>query len=370
MRILHLDEQRGWRGGEQQAGYLIRGLAQRGHAVYLAGRPGAPFVTRDHGARPAGVHTYRFAGEWDLLTAAALARLVRAEAIDIIHAHTSHTHTMAGLARRIAGRGRVVVSRRVDFPPSTNPWSRWKYAWPDRIIAISNRIAAVLSESGVPAHKITTVHSAVDPGRFDVAPLARAALGVPANSFLLGNVAALVGHKDHATLLHAMAQVVRAIPAAHLVIAGEGPLRPDLERQCRSLGLTDHVHLLGFRDDVPQILRAVDLFVMSSKEEGLGTSVLDAMACGLPVVATAGGGIPEMVRHETTGLLARVGDPADLAGAVIRLHHDRHLAGRLAEAGHRLVHEHFAVDRMVAGNLAVYQQVLEERDFTSKPASR
>ena len=358
MRILHLDEQRGWRGGEQQASYLIRGLVQRGHDVYIAGRPGAPFLTRDHGAPLSGIVACPFANEGDLLTAWRLARYVRQNHIDILHAHTGHTHTMACLARTLARRGRVIVSRRVDFAPASNPFNRLKYAWPDRMVAISDRIAQVLRDSGLPEQRITVVHSAIDPARLDAPPLSKADLGVPEDALVIGNVAALVDHKDQTTLLHAMACVVHELPRAHLLIAGEGPLRPALTALRDTLGLNDRVHFLGYRNDVPGILRALDVFVMSSKEEGLGTSVLDAMACGIPVAATAGGGIPEMVRDGQTGLLVPVGDAPALAKAILRLANDRAFAATLTRDAHALVLENFTVDRMVEGNLAVYESAL------------
>ncbi|MBN2307618.1 MAG: glycosyltransferase [Candidatus Hydrogenedentes bacterium] len=358
MNILHIDEQSGWRGGEQQASYLIRGLAQRGHTVLLAGRPDGAFLAAHHGVDDAVRIPAAFRGEWDLATAWKLARAVRRHRVDILHAHTSHAHTHAYLAKRMAGRGLVVVSRRVDFVPRQDFLNRWKYRLPDHIIAISERIGDVMRAFGVPPAKLSVVHSCIDPARFDVEPLPRAALGVPDGVPLLGNVAALVGHKDQATLLDAMPAVLRELPDLHLVIAGEGELRGALETQIERLGIGHAVQLLGYRDDVPRLLRALDAFVMSSKEEGLGTSVLDAMVCGLPVAATAGGGIPEMVADGQTGLLVPVQDPPALAAAIVRLFRDRALARRLGDNAKAMVVDRFTVDRMVEGNLRVYEELL------------
>ncbi|MCP4645920.1 MAG: glycosyltransferase [bacterium] len=358
MNLLHIDEQLGWRGGEQQASYLMRGLAARGHTIVIAGRGNGEFLHRDHGFEPAARIAVPCHGEIDLYTAWRLARVIRAHNIHIVHAHSSHAHTYACAARALARHGHAVVSRRVDFVPRNNTFSRWKYQWPDHVVAISDRIADVMRAFGVPGDKLTTVHSCIDPGRFDVAPLSRTDLGVPEDVPLLGNVAALVGHKDHTTLLEAMPRVLDAVPNLHLVIAGEGKLRPQLEEQIARLGIQDSVHLLGYRKDVPNLLHALDVFVMSSKEEGLGTSVLDAMACELPVAATAGGGIPEMVRHEQTGLLVPTQEPPALADAIIRLFREPDFAARLAAAGKALVHERFTVDTMVEGNLRVYERLL------------
>ena len=358
MNVLHISEQRGWRGGEQQAGYLIRGLAQRGHTVVVAGRAGSPFLESDHGA-PAIVRVPApFLGEFDLWTAALLARAVKRHAIDVLHAHTSHAHTAACLARRLARRGKVVVSRRVDFAPRKGSLNRWKYAQPDMIVCVADYIADVLRAYGIPESRLAVVHSGIDPARFDVEPLPRSALGVPERVPLLGNVAALVGHKDHANLLTAMPLLLRELPDLRLIIVGEGELRAQLEAQITQLGLARAVTLLGYRDDVPRILRALDAFVLSSRMEGFGGVCSEAMACGLPVVSTAAGGMPETVIHEQTGLLAPTRHPKALAAAVVRIFREPDLARRLAANGKRQAIERFSHHRMVDGNLAVYAEVL------------
>jgi len=359
MNVLHIDEQRGWRGGEQQASYLVRGLAERGHASVIAGRTGSVFLKADHGAETLARVAAPFQGELDLYTAWRLAQAVKRYRIDILHAHTGHAHTMACLAKTFARRGKVVVSRRIDLPPTRHPINRWKYAAPDQIVAISNCIAGVMRDFGVAPARLSVVYSGIDPSRFNVRPLPRAALGVPEDAPLLANVAALVDHKDHATLLAAMPEVLRTIPVLRLVIAGEGASRPQLEAQTARLGIEHAVTLLGRRDDVPRLLRASDAFVLSSKGEGLGTSILDAMACELPVVATDAGGIPEMVAHEQTGFLVPAQDPGALAQAIIRVFQDRETARAVASGGYKLVHERFTVDRMVEGNLRVYEKVLD-----------
>jgi glycosyltransferase involved in cell wall biosynthesis len=359
MRILHLDEQREWRGGEQQASYLMKGLAARGHNVFMAGRSDTPFLTRDHGFRPEKIFPAPFLFELDLWTASQLAGIVDRYKIDIVHAHTSHAHGIACVLRTLTSRPKIIVSRRVDFPPKTGLFSRIKYGRADHYIAISNCIGKVLTDYGISEKKVTVVHSGIDLARLDVEPIRREDLGIPEGVLLIGNVAALVGHKDHETLVRAMTQVVKRIPDARLIIAGEGPLRPNLEQQIATLGLNRNITLLGYRKDIPNILRALDLFVMSSKEEGLGTSVLDAMACDIPVVATAAGGIPEMIQDNQTGLLAPVGDAEALANAIIRPYSDEKLKSHLQTNAQKLVHSQFTAERMVEGNIRVYERVLK-----------
>ena len=361
MVSLHIDEQRGWRGGEQQAAYLIAGLAARGHTVLVAGRPGTPFV--EHHRNTPGVTCIEapFVGEADPVTAWRLARIVRRHRVDIIHAHTSHAHTYACWARTLARGGRVVVSRRVDFPPSDNPFARWKYGQPDRYLAISNCIAEVLRAYGVDPGRIRVVYSSQDPARIEAEPIERSALGLadlrPDDPLLLCP-AALVGHKDHATLIAAMPDVLAVHPRARLLLAGEGELRPRIEEQARALGVDAHVHLLGRRDDVPALLRTADLFVLSSKMEGLGSAIVEAMFAGLPVVACAAGGIPEVVADGETGLLAPPGDPGALARRIVQLLDDPESAQRLAVAAKARAHERFTADRMTAATVDAYAELL------------
>jgi glycosyltransferase involved in cell wall biosynthesis len=360
VNVLHIDEQRGWRGGEQQASYLIQGLVRRGHGVFVGGRPGSLFLKSDHGATSPICIAAPFITEFDPYTAFLLARAVRRHKIDILHAHTSHAHMAACLARQLAARGKVVVSRRVDFAPRTGLLNRWKYSLPDHIIAVSNAIADVMRAYGVDESRMTVVSSAADPSRFQVPPLSRRAIGIPEDAPLVGNVAALVGHKDHATLLNAMPMVLQALPALHLVIAGEGNLRRQLEAQIERLGLAPSVHLLGHRNDVPQLLRALDAFVLSSSQEGRGGAVLEAMICGLPVAATDAGGLPELVVHEKTGFLSPVGDAQTLARNIVRIFREPALAREVAGQAAVYVRERFCVEAMVEGNIRVYETVLAE----------
>lgn len=358
MHSLHIDEQNGWRGGEQQAYYLVEGLRARGHRVTIVGRPGSPFLTRTSPIDGVDSIALPLRNEFDLLSAWRIARYVKKNEIDILHAHTSHAHTIALLAQRLGRRGRVVVSRRVDFVPRHDWLTKQKYIAPDRVVAISEKIADVMLDLGVPKDRLSVVHSGINPQRVQITPIPRTDLGVADADPLIGNVAALVGHKDHHTLIDAMPHVLRELPRAQLLIAGEGSLRSAIEQQIESLGLTEVVHLLGYRDDVPGILTALDLFVMSSSEEGLGTTVLDAMAAGIPVVATAAGGIPEMVRDAETGLLSPVKDPQALAQNIVRMWTEPALRLGCAERARIRVNAEFSVEQMVEGNLAVYRELV------------
>ena len=365
MNILHLDEQIGWRGGEQQASWLVQGLAAKGHQVWIAGKPDGEFLKSVHGNAPLNRVPLPFRAELDFYTCWRLAQIVYQEEIDIIHAHTSHTHTIACITRAMARRASAVVSRRVSFPPKTDVFNRWKYRAPDALLAVSENVADVLRESGLPEGKVIRVYSAIDLARLDVSAASRKDLGVAKDASLLLSAGALVDHKDHATLLSAMPAIVAARPKVRLLIAGEGPLRASLEKQIAELALADHVTLLGHRTDVPALVHAADLYISSSWSEGLGTSVLEALACETPVVAARAGGIPEMIITGKTGRLVPNRDPSALAEAVLDTIKHPEASARMAAAGRKLVEQRFTADRMVESTLEVYLKlVARAREYT------
>jgi glycosyltransferase involved in cell wall biosynthesis len=358
MRSLHIDEQTGWRGGELQASWLMRGLAARGHWVGLAAREGSPFLSHDFSGAAVEKFAVPLRSEVDLLSARHLARIAREHRVDILHAHTSHAHTLACMARWFYPVCKVVAHRRVSFPPRAGLLNRWKYRAPDRIVCVSGEVRRVLLDYGLPPEQAVLVHSAVNLERLNVSPTPREALGVPEGVPLLVNAGALVGHKDQATLIDAMAVIGASVPEARLLILGEGPLYDELEAHIMRLGLQDRVRLLGHRTDAPAVIRAADVYISSSWSEGLGTSVLEGLACGIPVVAAIAGGIPEMVIDGETGWLTPNRDPLALAAAVLDALARPDEAHRRASAGRHLVEDRFTVERMIEGNLAVYRSLL------------
>jgi glycosyltransferase involved in cell wall biosynthesis len=205
-----------------------------------------------------------------------------------------------------------------------------------------------------------TVHEGVDVERVAAAPPVNVheVFWLPHHAPIVGNVAALVPHKGQRHLVEAAALVLREVPDARFVILGEGELREQLERQVRDHHLEKHVVLPGFRHDVIGCIKGFDVFVMSSVSEGLGTSLLDAMACSKPIVATRVGGIPEVVEDEVTGQLVAPRDHRAMAAAIVKQLRSPDLRRRMAEAGLRRVREQFTVDRMVAETAAVYERVV------------
>ncbi len=298
--------------------------------------------------------------EVDLSTAWKLSRVIRQAKPEVVHAHDPHGVAMAALALSFGAPDPcpvIVASRRVDFHLQANSFSRWKYRQVGLFIAASDAIGRVLEHDGIPAARIQVVYDGIDVAKIQRLPAVdiHAEYWLPHGAPILANVGALVDHKGHKHLIDAMAHVVREIPDARLVIFGEGELRPQLERQIKDLHLEKHAMLVGFRQDVLQLVKSADVFVMSSITEGLGSTVLDAMAMTLAVVGTHAGGIPEAVEHGETGLLVPTGDARALAGAMVRLLKDPKLRQRMGEAGLRRVQQNFGVGRMLSSTLEAYR---------------
>lgn len=360
IRVLHVDSERTWRGGQRQVLLLMQRQRAMGDEPRLAA-PGESALAARARADRFPVDAVPMRGAWDLASVFRLAAATRAARPHVVHWHAARAHALGAMAARLAPGPRRVLSRRVDFRVRGSWGSRLLYAMPpDAIAAISEGVRLALLESGVPARLIRVIPSGIDLAPFD-APFDRAALrgslGLAPEDVLAIQVAALAPHKSQTTLLQAAAALAGPAPRLRVWIAGEGALREALLAEHRALGLGDRVRFLGFRDDVLPLLRAADLFVLSSHLEGLGTSVLDAMAAGLPVVATEVGGVPEIVRHEATGLLVPPRDTAALARAMSRLAADPALRARLGARGREVARE-FGADRTAAATRRLYEELL------------
>lgn len=360
MHVLHIDEQMTWRGGEQQAIWLIEGLIAQGVCISAIGKKGSGFVNNLEQFDGVTVYTLPLLSEWDLYSAYRIANIARTKQVDIIHAHTSHAHSLGLLARMLYPKLKVVVSRRVSFPPKNNRWSQWKYQNADVILPVSYFVAEILKHSGIPNEKIRVVRSSINLKHVEQKPYTKQELGIDESNFFIFSAGALVPHKDHITLIRALARVIREIPNLALWIAGEGPLKTEIENEIHQLKLGDYVRLLGHRNDVPRLIRTADVYVSSSWSEGLGTSVLEALACEKIVIATEAGGVPEMVIPNETGILIPARDPEQLANSILEVYHHRDNYQSLAQQGRKHVERYFTVERMVSETLQVYRDILHK----------
>ncbi|HEU5304096.1 MAG TPA: glycosyltransferase, partial [Gemmatimonadales bacterium] len=346
---------REWRGGQRQVWLLARALGRLGVEQVVVTGAGTELSRRLRAAAvPVRGTGWRIGLDPRVLWP--IFREVR-RGPAILHAHDAHALTLAGMVAQLT-RTPLVVTRRVDFPLRRRGY--WGRA--DRIVAISNAVADVLERDGIPRHLITVVHSgiALDSVTGVTRLGVRRQLGLRPNAPVVANVAALVPHKDHATLIAAAQQLLPRQPDLHWVVAGEGELRAELERRVTESGLRGRVHLVGHMDDPLRLIADADVLVMSSREEGLGTSVLDAMALGIPVASTAAGGLPEML-GAGAGLMVPPGEPAALADAVDRVLQDGDLRARLVERA-KLEVQRFSDRKMAEALRSVYRSCVHSLD--------
>lgn len=352
MRILHVDPERGWGGGEVQVRTLLRELVARGHDVTLAAHPGGPLALEVAGS---GVQIVPLAirNNADALAGLKLRRLVRGH--DVVHFHTARAHALAPLCRNLGAR--LVVTRRMDYVPKGGPYVRWLYnRVVDVVIAISDGVRDALVRAGVDAARIRVVPSGVDVDAMTAAPAARAALrrewNVDEDDVLIAVLGVLEKRKGHDVLLSAALLPALGNRRVRYVFVGEGKTRDVLTEAVGRLGLP--VVFAGFRTDVAACLAAADVVAMPSRQEGLGVAALEAMAAARPVVASRVGGLREAVDPGVTGLLVPPDDPAALATALGTLASDPARRERFGAAGRARILARYTGARMADGTLACY----------------
>jgi L-malate glycosyltransferase len=347
--VVHVASGREWRGGQRQVWLLARELSAAGlsHQTVITGA-GSELSSRLRGDG-IRVHETRWEAGLDPRVLLPILREVRAGGV-LLPDHDAHAVTLAGAVGLLTGVP-LIATRRVDFHLRRPGF--WRSA--ARVIAISSAVADVLSDDGIDPARIQVIHSGIDLEAARVAePFGlRLRLGLGPETTLACTVGALVPHKDHATLLHAARLLAARFPRLHWVVAGEGELRPVLEWLAGELGIADRVHFLGHVSQPLGVIAEADVYVMSSREEGLGTSVLDAMARGIPVASTSAGGLPELL-HEGGGIMVPPRSPDALARAVQRILCDPDLRRRLIEQAARTV-EMFSAARMAGEVLTVYR---------------
>lgn len=361
MKVLHVESGRHLYGGALQVVFLLQGLARHAGDEHVLACPVGSAIAaaaRPHAAR---VHELALGGDADLGSLGRLRRLIRAERPDLVHLHSRRGSDLwGGLAARLEGVP-AVLSRRVDNP-EPRAWAALKYRLYRRVIAISEGIRTVLLDEGLAPARVVCVHSAVDtaryrPGCADPAWLRRE-FGLPAEGAVLAMVAQFIPRKGHRVLLDALPSVWAAHPDTRVLLFGQGPEHAAIATEVARRGFADRVRLPGFRDDLDRVLPCVDLMVHPAAMEGLGVSLLQAAACGVPIVATRAGGIPEVVEDGLNGTLVDPGDAPALGAAIERLLGAPERRRRYGEAGRALALQRFSVDAMVAGNRAVYASVL------------
>ncbi len=358
---MHITSPKTWRGGEQQLIYLVEELNKLGVWQIIL----CPFNSSVHQyclKNHINHVTYYKGFSTNPMVAFKVSHICKRESVELVHVHDSHAHNFAILSTVLSKNDvPIIVSRRVDFPINGGPVSMFKYNHPriSKIVCVSNAIRDVMKSSIDDEQKLAVVHSGVDLEKFN-RPLSsslRKEFEISDQTLLVGNVAALAPHKDYPTFIRTAKRIIEQGFDVKFLAIGEGPSRKDVENCIAENGMEKHIIITGFRNDIIDILPQFDVFLITSSTEGLGTSILDAQVAGVPIVATAAGGIVEIVHHEKNGLVAKVGDDVKLAEFLVRYIKDSSFRQSMADAAKQIVLA-FSKAETARKTHEIYQEVL------------
>jgi glycosyltransferase involved in cell wall biosynthesis len=342
LKILHSESSGGWGGQEVRTLREMLALRERGHTVEIV----CPRDARI-GVRSAelgfSVHHARMRCGGDVPSMLFIEALLRRRAFDVLNTHSGHDSLVAGTAGRLAGTPLVIRTRHLALPIS----SLATYTWiPHRVIAVSHYVRQYLISAGVSAGRIETIYDGIVNPEQVAQSTVRAELGLGSDAVIGCMVAIMRAEKGHEDLISAARPLLALRPNLHFVIAGDGDRFERIKGIVDGLGLGRRIHLLGFRTDIPNVLRGCDLFVLPTRREALGQSYIEAMAAGLPVIGTSVDGVPELIKHNVNGLLVPTKDPDALRAAIVRLIENPGLRARLGNEGRRVIEDGFGVDDM------------------------
>jgi glycosyltransferase involved in cell wall biosynthesis len=353
---LLVDLEREWRGGQNQFLLLLKGLYERGHAAELLAAKGSSL---GHRAEKAGICVH-YTSRHSLLTAAKkVRRLMKDGRFELVHANEGHALSAAWLARTHR-KAPLLISRRVGFPLGKGYFSRARFRSAARIIANSNWVAEQAAASGAPREKLTVIYEGVElppPSNAATRHADRLRWGIDDQGRLLGCAGVLLGDKGQEWVIRALAQLRGEFPNVKLLLAGEGPDRSRLQKLVGDLKLQNGVIFAGFVKDVEAFYRAIDVFVFPALFEGLGTSLLAAMAHGTPSITYFGCALGEIVENGKSGLQVEARNPEALAGALRKILSDAQFSAALGAEGRHRIETRFAADRMVEETLRLYREV-------------
>ncbi len=364
LSVVGVDPELGFGGGETQVLGLTLALAAGGHRAELICDRAGGLWERATAAR-IRCHPLSIRNAIDLTAGIRLRAMLKRERFDVVHFHTSRAHSMAPFARGFARA--LVVTRRMDYRPN-----RWfaPYLYNravDGVVAISGGVADSLAAAGVERERVTVVHSGVDCERFrpptsEERAGARSALGISAGEFLISAVGALEARKGHRYLIEAIGRLAAGGNPVKVkcLIAGQGSIYEILRREIALVRSADRIKLIGKIDDPRELLRASDVFAMPSLKEGLGVAALEAMASGLPIVASDVGGLREVIQHDRTGIIVPPENPAAIGSAIGRLMESAELRAQMGAAARARVVENYSMEKMSARTLALYRTTLKK----------
>jgi glycosyltransferase involved in cell wall biosynthesis len=355
MKILHLSSEKTWRGGEQQIAYLISELQKAGVESLVATRAGSLFEEHCH---KLGIKQLplSFKNEFDFKTAYKIKNFANSEQVDLVHIHTGKGHGLGVWASVLGMKAPLILSKRTDFPIKPNWFSRFKYNHQSikKILCVSKKIKEIIDPDLMDPSKSVAVYSGVDLNKFKFQKkfFFHDLLGLAHEIKLVGNSSAIADQKDYFTFVRTAKRVCAVRADVRFLIIGTGPMENEIKAFVKDQGMSDKVLFSGFLNNLPEVLFNLDVFLITSKTEGLGTSILDAHACRIPVVGTDAGGIGEVVIDGKTGSLCKIGDDECLAKNVLERLNDHELfdAPEFVKG--------FSKEATAQNTLGIYQKIL------------
>ncbi len=348
MNILILNGGRGWGGIESHSVTLASALVGRGHKVLIGCLRGGS-VSENAVRAGLSVRDIRVVNSGDVKALWKIIATAKEEDVEIIVANLGKEYWPAAVAAKILGIKIVFVRHQVDRLKKVTCLLIARHV--NMVVAVSNAVHDALCECDIPDEKITVIHNAADLRRFDPSDAdsetARAEFGFAKEDIVIGTAGKLHVGKGVFDLLRAAETIASRYPGLRLMYVGDGPERAALELEASRLLIGGRVIFAGLRTDMERMYAAMDIFVLPSTcREAFGMVIIEAMAMVRPVIATSIGGIPEIVRDGTNGILVKPGDPAALADAVSRLIDDAALSRRLAAEGRAMVERYYSEDAM------------------------
>ncbi|WP_018152517.1 glycosyltransferase family 4 protein [Leeia oryzae] len=359
LTVLHTESSTGWGGQENRTLQESIQLKALGHRVLIACSPGSRLLAR---AAEEGIEVFEipFLRGLRLSAVPKLQRLMREQHVDVLNTHSSRDTIVAGLAARLMRCGPVVIRTRHLIMPIT---SKSTYSLlPHHVVAVSDAVRDYLVSAGVDTSRVSVIRTGIDPEKFNpdnVSGDLKAELGLDEDIPLVGSVSILRIRKGHRHLLEAIPEILARMPQTHFVLAGDGPQFENLKKIVQEQGLNHCVHFLGLRRDIPNILKSLDVFVLPTYDEALGTAFLEAQAMETAVIGTRTGGVPETMQEGVTGLLVPTQNPTAISEAVIALLEQPGRAHDMGKNGRQFILSNFTVKVMAAQMLNLYQQLLQ-----------
>ena len=362
MIILHTEWSDGWGGQERRIYTEMLGMRERGHTVILATRPQCELGKRLSAAGVEVVH-FPFKGKFDFASIFAIKRLIQAKNVQIVNTHSGIDSWVGGIAAKFA-RVALIRTRHLNLPLHRH-WLNFVHYLQDRVVTCGVAMQQkLIREHGFPPLDVVSIPTGVDFSSFkpDVSrDESRKMLNVEPNSWAVLMVAVLRHVKRHDVAFKAVALFSKDKPDTRLVLCGDGPKHQDLKAQAEQLGIAQQVIFLGHRDDVPDVMVGADALLLTSESEGIPQAVTQGLGCGLPVVATRVGGVPEIVRDGETGLLAASEDAHGIADALDRLYNNTAFAKKLGAQAANFAQQTLSLQAMLNDTEKLYAQVLRQR---------